>query len=72
MCIFDVSKKEIMIHLEKQTSTIVQSIQLNRLACVNNPFIKGAILKLEEFKNRASANPDICCKKCLSILSKIN
>lgn len=56
-----------MIHLTKQTTKEVQNIQLNRMACVNSPFIKGRLADKEEFAQLMETKLQHCCKKCQSI-----
>lgn len=59
-------KIKIMIHLIKPTTKEVANIQLNRIACVNNPFIKGAAREINGFEVAISEGK-IICKKCLSL-----
>lgn len=59
-------------HLKKQTlSTTKEGIQLDRLACVNNPFIKGHTEGKEAFQKRFAEKPETCCKKCISIAKRL-
>jgi len=60
-----------MVHLQKQTNTQVQGIELKRLACVTNPFVKGLVLTVEEFERRFEEHPEHCCKKCVKIYNRM-
>jgi hypothetical protein len=59
-----------MIHLNKNTELTVSNISLNRLACVKDPFMRGRILGLIEFREKMKSNPGDCCKKCSKIQEK--
>lgn len=57
-----------MVHLNKLTLTKSrEGIELDRLACVNDPFVRGLTVFTEEFGYHI-VNGSRCCKKCLKIL----
>lgn len=61
-----------MIHLVKQTDAITrEGISLKRMACVNDPFVRGRIVTLDEFKT-AMQSGKTCCKKCQKIALRYN
>jgi hypothetical protein len=56
-----------VIHLVKQTDSISkEGISIKRMACVNDPFVRGYIVTLDEFNSAMQAGKT-CCKKCQKI-----
>lgn len=60
-----------MTHLQKQTNaTTREGITISRMACVNDPFLRGHIVDLKTFRE-ATENGVTTCKKCQKIANRI-